>query len=393
MVSLFAQDSDHYTVLLNNQDLRHVPARTVSRDSPLPSWEYVPPLSPFHPVDHTSSMPCKPKSALDAASIQTILEENDCVSKFSPEASYSPFLIRKIVSTFSYSAPRIIQDSLRFVENPRRWNLNSFAEISKTFPQSTDLGFSLLSNPDFNMIAALKETIHPDVKLIQQKIISRSNRCFVIHIAACLGIHPLILEAQLVEGATRLLLCNDCHYSKHDILKSILSQDDHVNADILKLVFPPCLDGAIIRIVKIRDRVPPIKAIAYRQNQDSIITREVNLMLFNGHFTYVNFLRMIQFDLYTKAANVMIGSPIIDNYVAHKFGSPVQAPQTSVTQSQVTSSISHSPENTSPRSDRVCSCGGTRYEQTLNCIVCLQCDLHSVLPPPCPIRRYPPVQI
>ena len=203
-------------------------------------------------------------------------------------------------------------------------------------------------------------------------------------IGACLGIYPLILEAQLIEGATRLLSCKDCHYSKLDILKSILSQHDQVNADILKLVFPPCLDGAIIRIVKTRDRVPPTKAIAYRQNQDSIITREVNLMLFNGHFSIlsdVNFLRMVQFDLYSKSANVMIGSPIVDNYVAHRFGSPVQARQTSATLTQVTSNIPHSLKNTSPRSDRVCSCGGTRFVQTLNCVVCLQCDLHSVLPP------------
>jgi len=111
----------------------------------------------------------------------------------------------------------------------------------------------------------------------------------------------MILEAQLVEGTTWLLSCNDCHHSKLDILKSIMSQDGYVNADILKLVFPSCLDGAIIRIVKIRDRAPPIKAIAYRQNQDAIITREANLMLLNGHFTIlsdVNFLRMIKFDLY-----------------------------------------------------------------------------------------------
>ena len=125
-LSIFVQDSDHYSVLLNNQDLRHVPVRTVSRDSPLPSWEYVLPLSPFYLVDYTSP-PCRSKSVLDAASIQAILEENDCISKFSPDASYSLILARKIVSTFSYLAPRIIQDNLRFVENPRRWNLNSIA--------------------------------------------------------------------------------------------------------------------------------------------------------------------------------------------------------------------------------------------------------------------------
>ena len=261
VVSLFIQDSEHYTVLLDNHDLRHVPVRTVSRDSPLPSWEHVLPLSPFYLVDHTLSVPDRSKSALDPSSIQAILEENGCVSKFSPDAFYSPTLSRKIVSTFSQLALRALQDNLRFVENSRHWKLNSFAEISSPFPQSTDLGFSLLSNPDFNLKSALVEPIHPDVMLIQQKTISRSNRCFVIHIAACLGIHPLILEADLIEGAIRLLSCKDCHYSKLDILKSILSRDDQVNADILKLVFPSCLDGAIIRIVKIRDCAPPITSI------------------------------------------------------------------------------------------------------------------------------------
>ena len=309
VVSLFIQDSEHYTVLLDNRDLRHVPVRTVSIDSPLPSWDHALPPSPFYPVDQTHPMLDRPKATLDPAAIQAILEENGCVSKFSTDAFYSSTVSRKIVSSFSQLAPRALQNNLKFVDNPRQWKLNSFAEISNSFPQSTDLGFSLLSNPDFNLKSALIEPIHPDVMLIQQKIISRSNRCFVIHIAACLGIHPLILEADLIDGAIRLLSCKDCHHSKLDILKSILFQDDQVNAVILKLVFPSCLDGAIIRIVKIRDCAHPIKAIAYRQSQDSIITREANLLLSNGHFSIlseISFLKTIQFDLFSKSANIMI---------------------------------------------------------------------------------------
>jgi len=245
VVSLFVQNSDHYTVLLNNLHLINVPVRTVSRDSPLPSWEYVLPPSPFHPVNHSSSMPCRPKCVLDATSIQTIIEENDRVSKVSSESSYSPFLAKMIVSTFTFQAPKIIQDSLRFIDTPKRWNLNSFTEISKALPQSTDLGFSLLSNPDYNMKAALEDPLHPDINLIQQKIISRSNRCFVIHIAACLGIHPMILEAQLVEGTTWLLSCNDCHHSKLDILKSIMSQDGYIMRIFLNLSFPHAWMGLL----------------------------------------------------------------------------------------------------------------------------------------------------
>jgi hypothetical protein len=253
VVSLFIQNSEHYTVLLNNLDFRNVPVRTVSRDSPLPSWEYVLPPSPFHPLNHSSSIHWKPKCILDASSIQNIIEENDQVAMVSPEFSYSPSLARMIASSFSTRAPRSIQDSLRFIDSHNHWNINSFAQILKAPPQSTDLGYNLLSNPDFNMKDASDDPSYPGIKPIQQKIISRSNRCFVIHIAACLGIHPLILEAQLVDGATRLLLCSDCHNSKIDILKSIISQDSHVNADILRLVFPSCLDGVIVRIVKIID--------------------------------------------------------------------------------------------------------------------------------------------
>ena len=384
VVSLFIQDSEHYTVLLDNRDLRHVPVRTVSRDSPLPSWDYPLPPSPFFPIDHSHFVLDRPKTTLDPAVIQVILEENDSVSKFSSDACYSSTLSRKIVSSFSQLAPRALQKHLRFAENPRQWKLNSFADISKPFPQSTDLGFSLLSNPDFNLESALDDPICSDVMHIQHKIISRSNRCFVIHIAACLGIHPLMLEADLIDGAIRLLSCKDCHHSKCDILKSILSQDHQVNADILKLVFPPCLDGAIIRIVKIRDCAKPIKAIAYRQGQGSPITREANLLLFNGHFSIlsdISFLKMIKFNLFSKSANIMIGSSIVDDFVAHRFVSPVIAPLTSVTNTQVLPSYSCSSDDPPPRNNRVCPCGGTEFEQTLNCLICFQCDLHIVLSP------------
>ena len=68
-------------------------------------------------------------------------------------------------------------------------------------------------------------------------------------------------------------------------------------------------------------------------------------------------------------------------FFAHRFGSPVIAPLTSVTNTQDIPSSSCSYNNPPPRNNRVCPCGGTEFEQTLNCLVCRQCDLHIVLSP------------
>jgi hypothetical protein len=315
--------------------------------------------------------------------IRSITEENKEIAEMDHKASYSVTLARRIVSNIPSTKLHCIPQSVKYVNRTRSWNLSSYIDITDPLPAMVDLGYSLLANPDLNMDNAISGNSHPDIKPILLRMVARCNRCFVIHIAATLGIHPLLLEAELVEGATRLLSCKDCHRSKIPILKSVLSQDGQVNADILRLVFPTCLYGTIIRIVKIDSCGPFIRAIAYRNLPESIITKEVNLLLYNGHFTIlsdINFLKLIQFKMFSKSANNKIGWPLSDFYELHNFkylSRPLAALIPPL--ARVNDLKTDTPVITPPDSSKKCKCGGTDFKQILNCFVCSKCDQHTVI--------------
>ena len=299
------------------------------------------------------------------------------------KASYSVTLARRIASNTPSTELRCIPPCVKYVNRSRNWNLSSYIDITEPLPTMVDLGYSLLMNPDLNIDNVINNNSHPDIKSILLRMVARCNRCFVIHIAATLGIHPLLLEADLVEGATRLLSCKDCHQSKIHILKSILSQDCQVNADILRLVFSTCLYGTIIRIVKIHSCGPFIRAVAYRNLPESIITKEVNLLLFNGHFTIlsdINFLKLKQFKMFSKSANNKIGWPLSDFYEIHNF-KPLSQPSSAPLPppGRVNDLKADIPVLTLPDSPKKCKCGGTDFKQILNCFVCSKCDQHTVI--------------
>jgi len=182
------------------------------------------------------------------------------INSLDSKAWYSYSIARYIVSLYPGTKFKQLCDSYNLY-NPNGVPSSRRGSIYP-FPSNIDLGYNILSIKQLGSLEGCLINVRPEIKELVSKMLSRNNRCLVIHISAVLRIHPLALEADLVEAALRLLSCTDCHKEKIPILISILSQEGEVNADIFKSIFPQCLKNVIIRIIKIQGTEPYTQAIA-----------------------------------------------------------------------------------------------------------------------------------
>ena len=293
--TLFLHDSDHYTVMHDNSSLLEVPITKHQLFKLVPHESYD--RYPFYLIQKgvhiepslekgicsTSTSHIRNSSKIPALpQVPNALHELSVIKSLDDKAWYSYSIARYIVSLYPGTKFRLCDSYNLYKPNGIPASRRGSAY---PFPSNIDLGYNILSIKQLGSLEGCLTNVRPEIKEFVGKMLSRNNRCLVIHISAVLKIRPLTLEADLVQAALRLLSCTDCHKEKVPILMSILSQDGEVNADIFKLIFPQCLKNVIIRIVKIQDSEPYTQAIAY---EDGIRTEhrcEVNLLLNKGHFT------------------------------------------------------------------------------------------------------------
>ena len=247
--TLFLHNSYHYTVMHNNSSLSEVPVtkhQLFKLEPRMSSDRY-----PFHLIQngtHMESPLGRETSPSPSIHIQRSLKEPDSLQV--PKVLHEWTIIKSLDSKawYSYSIARhfvSLYPGNKFKQLIDSYNLHRPCGISSSrhgsirpFPSNIDLGYNLLNIPQLGLQEACLNEIHPHIRELAIKMISRNNRCLVIHIAAILRMHPLALEADLVEAALRLLSCTDCHKDKTLVLLSLLSQENEVDADVFKLIFP-----------------------------------------------------------------------------------------------------------------------------------------------------------
>jgi hypothetical protein len=211
--TLFLHNSEHYTVMYNNSSLVEVPVtkHQLFKLEPQASYD----LYPIHLIQdgaHVESPLGKSLDIDDSLQVPKVLHEWTITKSLDSKAWYSYSMARYFVSLFPGNEFKQLIDS---------YNLHKPCGIASShlgcirpFPSNIDLGYNLLNIPQLGLQEACLNDMHPHIKELAIRMLSRNNRCLVIHIAALLRIHPLTLEADLVEAALRLLSCSDCHKDK-----------------------------------------------------------------------------------------------------------------------------------------------------------------------------------
>ena len=380
--TLFLQDSEHYTVMYNNSSLAGVPVTKHKLFKLVPQTSYD--LYPIHPVQngvHVESLsgelpspPIQSPDANDSLQVPKVLHESMIIKSLDSKAWYSYSLARYFVSLFPGNKFKQLINS-HDLHKPLGI-ASSRLGCARPFPSNIDLGYSLLNIPQLGLQEVSLGDLHPDIKELAIKMLSRKNRCLVIHIAAVLRIHPLTLEADLIEAALRLLSCSDCHKEKILVLMALLSQEKEVDADIFKLIFPQHLKGATIRIIKVQDKEPYTQAVAYEDSTCIEQKKEVNLLLHNGHFSILtdsSFMNNTTFKHHDKSLNNKLSEPICQQFSVRRY-SRHKDPINTALQSNDRDMHSSPQEVNSPHIDAIpCKCGNSSFTIVLNVLKCTSC--------------------
>ena len=238
VATIFLHANHHYTNILDNSELVRIP---VIMAIPLETPDTEITILKYTPVN-SSPMPI----TISPYMRDKIREESSKTSELVQGAKYS----QTLANIMATRATRV-------------WNLTEDLQQHLSDgdgPKHIDLGYNLHGTAELqgrcNLTQKNPWTEPPDSDI--QELLSHfdtNNRCFVIHLAAALGLNPLHLENLMVIEAIRLLDRTDLHPTEAKVLASILEYDGSPNANVLALVYPEIIKHAIVRVVVLKDNI------------------------------------------------------------------------------------------------------------------------------------------
>ena len=261
VATIYLQANQHYKNIVDNSELAHIPIvkaiPTETSHQELNLMEFHPVTAPPMPVIITPQM------------ANRVREECERMRTLVPRALYSHTLAEAIATrvTGMWDLKRTTPQHLNEGKGPKH----------------IDLGYNLIGSTTHHgrvgpsTMPTWTENPDSDIQEILEHF-ATDNRCFVIHVAAALGINPLQLENAIVKEAMYLLERPDLHPTKAKVLASIVEFDGSANANVLTLVYPEIMRHTIVRIVVLADNMDIQAAIAYKYANNTPAYTQVNLL-------------------------------------------------------------------------------------------------------------------
>ena len=191
--TLFLRNSDHYTVMHDNSSLSEVPItkHQLFKLAPQESYDRY----PFYLIQRGVHIESSLEKGICSASTSQIrnssripalpqvpnaTHELAVIKSLDDKAWYSYSIARYIVSLYPGTKFRQICDS---------YNLYKPTPVSRRgsaypFPSNIDLGYNILSIKQLGSLEGCLTNVRPEIKELVVKMLSRNNRCLVIHISA-----------------------------------------------------------------------------------------------------------------------------------------------------------------------------------------------------------------